>query len=160
MKKGFTLIELLIVIAIIGLLAGGIVISLSYAQKRGRDTQRIADLNSVATALSAFYADKHIYPWQFGFGLCEPAACTQAYYDGLGEPLTSNPESLVPTYLTTLPQEVSASRPYRYACNGVAPAPSCSSYTMAVQLELDKTQPDGTTVTKGYRITNGEQANY
>lgn len=50
---GFTLIELLIVIAIIGILAAAVVVVLNPAElvKQARDTQRIADIDSLNTAL-------------------------------------------------------------------------------------------------------------
>lgn len=50
-KKGFTLIELLIVIAIIGILAVAFVPTLLDAPARGRDSQRIANLNTIRTVL-------------------------------------------------------------------------------------------------------------
>lgn len=55
-KKAFTLIELLIVIAIIGILAGVILVSTSNSNKNARDAKRKSDLNQIATALHTFYA--------------------------------------------------------------------------------------------------------
>lgn len=57
-KYGFTLIELLVVVAIIGILASIVVISLQGAQKSSRDAKRKVDLASVQTAL-VMYADKN-----------------------------------------------------------------------------------------------------
>lgn len=51
-KKGFTLIELLIVIAIIAILAVAFLPSLLNAPAKGRDTARLANLNSIQRALS------------------------------------------------------------------------------------------------------------
>ena len=104
---------MLIVIAIIGLLAGGIVISLSYAQKRGRDAQRIADMNSVATALSAYYADKHVYPQTAG-------ADSYLKYDDLTTYLSPTTGA---KYLQVLPQEESTvtNLQYQYGSSGGSP---------------------------------------
>lgn len=61
-KKGFTLIELLIVIAIIGLLATLAIISLTTAQRKARDTKRIADMKSIQTAVELYFSDNSAYP--------------------------------------------------------------------------------------------------
>lgn len=61
-KKGFTLIELLIVIAIIGLLATLAIISLTTAQRKARDTKRVADIKSLQSAVELFYSDQAAYP--------------------------------------------------------------------------------------------------
>lgn len=61
MKKGFNLIELLISISIIGILTATIIVGLNDARKKGRDATRKADINSVASALANYYADKHTY---------------------------------------------------------------------------------------------------
>lgn len=60
--RGFTLIELMVVIAIIGLLASIILVSLSTAQQKGRDARRIADLKEIETALELYYSDHNSYP--------------------------------------------------------------------------------------------------
>src|SRR3989344_2310485 len=54
--RGFTLLELLIVIAVIVVLAGILILILNPAETlaRSRDAQRIADLNSLKTALGIY----------------------------------------------------------------------------------------------------------
>jgi general secretion pathway protein G/type IV pilus assembly protein PilA len=58
-KRGFTLLELLIVIAILALLTSIIVITLNPAEllRKSRDTQRIADIASIRTALNIYIVD-------------------------------------------------------------------------------------------------------
>ncbi|HTR18704.1 MAG TPA: prepilin-type N-terminal cleavage/methylation domain-containing protein [Candidatus Paceibacterota bacterium] len=50
-SNGFTLIELLVVVAIIGLLASIILVSLTTARAKGRDARRLADLKEMANAM-------------------------------------------------------------------------------------------------------------
>ncbi len=51
-KKGFTLIELLVVVAIIGLLATLGVIAFRDAQRKARDSKRLADIRLVVSAFA------------------------------------------------------------------------------------------------------------
>ncbi len=61
-ENGFTLLELLVVIGIIGLLASIIVVNLTGARKRARDTKRIADVRSMQTAVEEYYGKYGKYP--------------------------------------------------------------------------------------------------
>jgi len=60
-KKGFTLIEILVVIAIIGILAGVILVSLGKARSRARDAKRQSDIQQVLTAQVIYYGDNEKY---------------------------------------------------------------------------------------------------
>lgn len=61
-RKGFTLIEILIVIAIMGVLATLLMGSYVPTLKKGRDTRRKSDLNSISKALELYYNDNESYP--------------------------------------------------------------------------------------------------
>ena len=54
-KKGFTLIEILITIAIIGILAAVILVTLNSAREKARDSSAIASARSAATAIQSCF---------------------------------------------------------------------------------------------------------
>jgi type II secretion system protein G len=60
--KGFTLIELLVVVAIIGLLSSVVLVSLDSARAKARNTQRLADLREIRTALEVYRNENGSYP--------------------------------------------------------------------------------------------------
>jgi prepilin-type N-terminal cleavage/methylation domain-containing protein/prepilin-type processing-associated H-X9-DG protein len=61
-KKGFTLIELLVVMAIIGMLASALVLSLSKAGKIATDMKCKANLKNLAQAVQAYVVQNGHYP--------------------------------------------------------------------------------------------------
>ncbi len=66
-NQSFTLIELLIVVAIIGILAALIIVSLNTILPRARDAQRKAALNEIQKALAEFYINHGYYPGEQSF---------------------------------------------------------------------------------------------
>lgn len=65
-QNGFTLLELLVVIGIIGLLASIIVVNLTSARRKARDTKRVGDIRNLQTALEDYYAKNGAYPANLG----------------------------------------------------------------------------------------------
>lgn len=61
-NKGFTLIELLVVVAIIGMLAAMIELSLGNARLKARDTRRLSDVSQIRTALELYLNQGGGYP--------------------------------------------------------------------------------------------------
>jgi len=66
-QGGFTLVELLVVVAIIGMLTTMVVISIQQVKAKARDAQRVADINSLATALTLYHNDFESYPIYDGY---------------------------------------------------------------------------------------------
>jgi type II secretion system protein G len=130
-NRGFTLIELLVVVAIIGLLASIILVSLNTARKKGRDARRIGDLKEIQTALELYYSDHNNYP----------VATTQA---SAVTALTA----LSPTYISTLTDDpLGGSYHYVYLSTtggtfyclgsiieGTAPGSSCNTTSLGASL--------------------------
>lgn len=61
-RFGFTLVELLVTISVIGILATVVIISFGSATAKSRDSKRMSDLDTIASALEMYKYDKHKYP--------------------------------------------------------------------------------------------------
>lgn len=63
-NTGFTLIELLIVIAVVGLLAGAIIVAINPSEQlaRARDAERISAIKQLGQGLNAYVLLKGSYP--------------------------------------------------------------------------------------------------
>jgi len=108
-KKSFTLIELLIVIAIIGIIATFIIVSVRSAQSRARDSKRAADLESLNTAIQTYYrATGHFpsLPKDCGNAAGNGVSSNQVTRWATGACLVDNfVVDLVPTYVPSLPKD-------------------------------------------------------
>ncbi len=115
-KKGFTLIELLIVIAIIGILASILLVSLGGARAAARDARRIADLRQVQGALELYYNKCGKYPGNSG-ALCDiPSGITDPDNgnDIAGWSQFSQQLILAGIGITAIPVDPTNSATYRY----------------------------------------------
>ncbi len=108
MKKGFTLIELLVVVAIIGLLASVVVVSLGGARSGARDARRAADISQLHIALELYASNN-----SGTFPASQAVLATE----------------LVPTYIAALPTDPTETD-YSY-CRGT----SIREYAMGITLE-------------------------
>src|SRR5947209_7962379 len=61
-RRAFTLIELLVVISIIIILAGLILSTVGYVQKKGARSRAEAEMAAISAALESYKADNGIYP--------------------------------------------------------------------------------------------------
>jgi prepilin-type N-terminal cleavage/methylation domain-containing protein len=60
-KKGFTLIELIVVVAVMGILAGIILVAMGPARKKGKDAKIISDLTQLQNRAEQIYLEKGNY---------------------------------------------------------------------------------------------------
>lgn len=131
-SRGFTLIELLVVIAIIGLLSSVVLVALSSARSRARDSQRVSALVQIRTALEVYRSTYNSYP-NLGavFTSNIQTAGTINYTGSCGSLFAGSPPSyalvsannlvpgLVPQSMATFPTDPSGATPcLMYTSNG------------------------------------------
>lgn len=98
-EGGFTLMELLVVLAIIGILAGIVMVAAQGSRIRGRDAKRAGDIRQIITGMEQYHIQHGSYPTgtnsvtSFGTGINmdDPLALDQAQ------------EQLIPAYFPIIP---------------------------------------------------------
>ncbi|OHA16477.1 MAG: hypothetical protein A3C79_02570 [Candidatus Taylorbacteria bacterium RIFCSPHIGHO2_02_FULL_45_28] len=120
--RGFTLIELLVVVAIIGILTGIVVASLTPAKSKARDAKRISDLGNIQLAISLYFDRCKQYP---------PTPLNLDSGTGTGD-CTASGSVKLGDYISTIPTQPGGTA-YTYAVSG---SPS-NDYILRVQLEND-----------------------
>ena len=125
----------MIVIAIIGILAAALFPSLTAYLKRSRDAGRSANLNTIATAIGAFYSDKERYPHGSAiyvgcvFGADDSFTGTNYFPKGMpNDPLGTTAQSTCGTVLNTKAQ-------YGYGHSGSATTKADIGYVVSAVME-------------------------
>lgn len=135
-QKGFTLLELLIVIAVLGVLAGVVLVSANPVGQynKGRDGQRKSDLRQLQSALEFYRTDAGRYP---------PAASLSSC--GNGTSLTYTVAGNTVSYLNKIPCDPSTDSPYQYSSNAaVGNTNYCLRACLQIQADKDRDQANAT----------------
>jgi len=63
-SRGFTLVEIIVVIAIVAVLAAGLIVGINpkAQQDKAKDTARISDISEIRKGLNLYYSDTNCYP--------------------------------------------------------------------------------------------------
>ncbi len=95
-SRSFTLIELLIVVAIIGILAALIIVSLNLVLPKARDAQRVAAMNELAKALDTYFINTGSYPNSSGWCTSAGGQTNGCFQQKLQPLITANLMSAIP----------------------------------------------------------------
>ncbi|MCX6784425.1 MAG: type II secretion system protein [Candidatus Komeilibacteria bacterium] len=117
-KNAFTLVELLVTIAIIGILSTIVIISVSNARAKARNTKRISDLRSVRTGLDVYLSSNAVI-WVDGNDATSDLA--------------------VAGILPVIPKDPDTSKGYVYCASG-------TSYLLQSVVESGSAKPLGSSV--------------
>lgn len=144
-SKGFTLIELVVAIAIILIIAFIILMSLTKSRARARDQERIADLNTIAQAMTQYNAQNRNYPyWEmikskrgiFNYAINDE--CSETYpciYDATSG---SSWRNFIDNYLTSRPIAPKSGSEMQYFYNATSSESTPPThYAVGAQLESD-----------------------
>lgn len=111
-QSGFTLIELLVVVSILGFMASVLLVNMSDARKKSRDTVRKQTMKQLQTALELFYEDNGRYPTSTTGAITDYHASENIVWVGAGAAPTwvyNEPDNyipgLAPKYIRSLPRD-------------------------------------------------------
>ena len=112
LSRGFTLVELLVVMAIIAILSGVGLNSLTSAQQKARDAKRKGDLKSISKALEAFLNDYGRYPTDINGQIAGCGTSDKPTTCSWGEAFKFNDKDNY--YMTQLPKDPRSLQNYYY----------------------------------------------
>lgn len=126
--KGFTLVELLIVVLVISILSGVTlgVLNSKGVKAKARDSQRIADLKKIQTALELYFSDNRTYPPTTGWATVSLGLI-----------------ALAPSYMNVLPVDPVNDASNGDICNGVSEyaygyySATGTNYYLGATMEVD-----------------------
>ena len=100
-KKAFTIPELLVIIAVIGIIASGLVLVwVQDARAKARDAKRVSDLEAIRTALQLYYMDNNSYPLEAN------RCCLEKEVEVSGEcSVCKNIKGEIAPYLSQIPKD-------------------------------------------------------
>lgn len=137
-RRGFTLVELIVVITVIGVLTGGVALSISKNAVQARNTRRKTDLQQIKSALEFYRSDNTLgfYPQKQGDG-----TNANTRYKRVSGGVTTY-ELVQEGYLDEVPVDPSTGTDYTYeprtssntACTNDNPN-YCVTYTLTATLE-------------------------
>ncbi len=106
-QKGFTLIEILVVIGIIGILATVVLVAVNPSRqfKQARDSQRVANVNTILNAIGQNIADHEGMVFCDGTVRTLPQGINYGISSGLSIDGINLADCLIPEYLPKLPHE-------------------------------------------------------
>ena len=147
-NKGFTLLEILLVVGIIAILAGIVIIAINPSKQLAqvRNTERKSDLKQIANAITQYYIDHNTYPTTV-LGTLTEICDTGANASSSGLTTTCNSANLinlselVPTYLTAIPKDPSATTTYHA---GYSVVKTGNQIGLSAPAELEQTITIGT----------------
>lgn len=152
-QKGFTLVELLVVVVVLGILATVTVgiLNNSGLRQKARDSQRVADLKKIQTALELYFGQNRQYPaaaasWTdtaaAGFnGVLVPSYLSSLPKDPLNSTDTSKQGCLLMTVAVT-------SMMYRYTINAAR-----SKYIVGAEMELPQASANQCSSLSNYGVS-------
>ena len=124
--SGFTIVELLIVVVVIGILAAIVIVSYNGITQAARDSQRQADLSTIAKAIQLYKEDNGHYPR-------EDDGANGEVGEGAGL------DAMLAPYISTVPKDPIADANHYYYYDGDH---YCSGYSNSAVLFAYGTDTD------------------